>query len=73
MQQWELLANGQGEGVDGKLLRGTCLSIRVQRKELIGYQGWGDSRLAGLQDSLLKMGSAGQGRPSGQKRSKEPD
>lgn len=34
MQQWEFLANGQVEGVDGKLLRGTCLNIRVQRKEL---------------------------------------
>lgn len=70
MQQWGFIANRQGEGVDGKLLRRTLLSIRVQREELnwLSRVVGGDSQLAGLQDSLLKMGSAGQGRPGGQER-----
>ena len=62
---WRLIANQQGEGEDGKLLRGTWLVIKGGgMKNLTEYQGL-KTQVGGF---LLKLGSEGQEPSQGQGR-----
>ena len=62
---WRLIANQQGEGEDGKLLRGTWLVIKGGGiKNLTEYQGL-KTQVGGF---LLKLGSEGQEPSQGQGR-----
>ena len=62
---WRLIGNQQGEGEDGKLLRGTWLVIKGRgMKNLTEYQGL-KTQVGGF---LLKLGSEGQEPSQGQGR-----
>ena len=62
---WRLIGNQQGEGEDGKLLRGTWLVIKGGgMKNLTEYQGL-KTQVGGF---LLKLGSEGQEPSQGQGR-----